>query len=118
MIIPEEVALTNYAVGKRMQDGDKDMAPFSMGKYLLEVIAKDPSLKDRPDRKAVRACRKKFLDAKVGEVVEVEDDHWNRIKRVIETPSQALMPSWLMEQFDEFDDAWCDAKSTRLASVP
>jgi len=118
VIVPPEVRLMNYSTGKPLQkvdDKGDHVAddPVGMGKWLLRYICVDPSLKDKADRKAVNAVRKKFLSAEPGDIVEVEEDHWERIRKVIDKPTAAANSAIVLEQFSDFDDEWCEAKSKR-----
>jgi len=118
--IPADVVLIHYATGVPMtRDGGEVEAPWSMSRWALTFPLADRGLAiERKDRRAVRGIRQALVDAKPGDIVALEEDHWDRIRKYIEKSSEPQAVATLLEQFAEFEDAFVEArdKCPRCAS--
>ena len=115
IVVGPDVELMNYLTGERTKNstGTEDEKPWSMVRYLMEIVLVDPSMKGRKDRQTAKECREKFLKAKPGDVVEVSEECCDRVKKLINDPSYRAAPATVMEQFDDFDSCWCDAPTKK-----
>ena len=118
VIVPPNVQLVNFATGdrykKRTTAGDIDDEPYTMLRWLLDIILQDPGLSsERSDRIATREVRKAFTGTVPGSVIAVQDTHWSRLKSVVERLSPEVTRFWpatALEQFFDFEEEWCEAK--------
>lgn len=110
---PAPITLMHYASGEPMKDGDsgKPDRPWTLARWALMFPLVDRSLaQDRKDRRAVRAIRLAFVPADPGDVIALEDDHWERVKKVVEKSTEPLAHPTVLEQFADFEDAFLNAK--------
>ena len=119
VVVGPEVMLQNYLTGERTKNpqGTEDEKPFSMVRYLIDLLLVDPSMKGRKDRQTARECREKFLKAKPGDIVEISEECCDRLKKLINEPSYRAAPATIMEQFDDFDTCILDAPTKREEAV-
>ena len=88
--------------------------PWSFGRYLDVIVLPDPAM--GAGYKVLKACRiveEQFRDAKPGDWVGVENEHWGMLKQAIENPQGGGVHPGVLWGFLPFMDSILEAKSEK-----
>lgn len=113
--VPDAIQLYDLAHKRPIIENDgSEMEPWTFQRYLATLVLPDPAMgKGYKADKAVRAVDKAFEGAKPGDVVGVEDDHWERMKTAVEDPQGGRPNLGITSQLVPFAEAIVEAKETK-----
>lgn len=116
--VPSDVVLVNPQDGKRFKSAEGGDEPaWSMYAFLLRWVLPDVKWgKTMVDVFAASKVKVAFEHAKVGDVVELEDDDYKRLLEIVRAPSNPYNPTIVL-QCVEFLRAIEDARSERPAKA-
>jgi len=112
VLIPDDVQLLVNGQPELTANGKVDS--WSISRYLETVVLADPGI--GTDYKSLKACfaiDAAFVKAIPGKYVEVDEDHWKKIKETIENPKGGGISPSILRQFLPFMDAIVEAKSDK-----
>lgn len=116
VLIPDDIQL--LVNGQPELDANGKVDSWSISRYLETVVLADPGI--GTDYKSLKACfavDEAFLKAVPGKYVEVDYDHWEKLKETIENPKGGGISPSILRQFLPFMDAIIEAKDTKPEEV-
>mgnify|MGYP007063604129 CR=1 FL=1 len=106
--VPQPIQIKNLTTGEPITV-DGSVIPWRMSRYLSDIVLPDPALGKGYKADLVRSTiRASFKDANTGDVVPVEDEHYDMVRAVIEGPESTTPPIVTMQLFP-FQSAFVEA---------
>lgn len=117
--VPEEIVVVNPITGEPMQRSDRDSSvddPWTMHRFLVVYVARDPSFKNADDSRCVRRLLRAFKDAKPGDEVKLQVSDWRKANDVLDNPGIPFN-AVVTHQLIDFMDAWAGATDKPRAEL-
>ncbi len=127
--IPEAVELMDPTGKKRLREPDPkaspgsmpqmvDVPPFTFERFVVEILLSDAKWTQRGYQglRSARKIEKAVTNKAPGEWISIEDADWERLKEVIETPTNGTysgQSSFVTRQLMEFLEAIMEAKDEK-----
>tara|TARA_B100000029_G_scaffold119127_1_gene112232 strand:+ start:270 stop:644 length:375 start_codon:yes stop_codon:yes gene_type:complete len=106
--VPQPIQIKNLTTGEPITV-DGSVIPWRMSRYLSDIVLPDPALGKGYKADLVRSTLSAaFKDAKPGDFVPIEDEHYEMVRGVIEGPESDTPPIVTMQLFP-FQAAFVEA---------